>query len=68
MEGDFNMAFNKDWRPENWDRIRENIVSETPIVFSPSTGYPKDQIYLFMEKSASAVLGALAEVIVTNEQ
>ena len=64
------MPITKDWRPENWDRIKENIVTETPIVFSPSTGYPKDQIYQFMEKAVSAAMGALAEVLVvpvTNE-
>ncbi len=60
------MAFTRDWRPENWDRIKENIVSETPITFSPSAGYSKDQKELLMEKAASAILGALAEVIVAG--
>ena len=60
------MAFDKNWRPENWDKIKENIVTETPITFSPSAGYSKDQKELLMEKAASAVLGALAEVIVVN--
>jgi len=60
------MAFDKNWRPENWAKIKENIVTETPIVFSPSAGYSKDQKELLMEKAASAVLGALAEVIVVN--
>lgn len=54
----------KSWRPENWDRIKENIVTETPIVFSPNAGYTNDQKDLLMEKAASAVLGALSEVIV----
>lgn len=62
------MAFDKDWRPENWDQIKENIVNETPIAFSPSTGYSKDQKDLLMEKAASAALGALAAVIVTDEK
>lgn len=60
------MAFDKNWRPENWDRIKENIVNETPITFSPSTGYSKDQKDQLMERAASAVLMALAEVIVTE--
>lgn len=60
------MAFDKDWRPENWDRIKENIVTETPITFSPSAGYSKDQKDQLMEKSASAVLGALKAVIVSG--
>lgn len=62
------MAFDKNWRPENWDQIKQNILNETPIDFSPSTGYSKDQKDQFMEKSASAVLGALAEVIVTDKE
>ena len=60
------MVFDKNWRPENWDQIKQNILNETPITFSPSTGYSKDQKDQFMEKSASAVLGALAEVIVAG--
>lgn len=60
------MAFDKNWRPENWPQIKENIVNETPITFSPSAGYSKDQKDVLMEKAASAVLGALAEVVVTS--
>lgn len=56
----------RDWRPDNWDRIKENIVAETPITFSPSMGYSKDQKDVLMEKAASAVLGALSEVLVTG--
>lgn len=65
-EGKDKMAFDKNWRPPNWDQIKQNIMNETPITFSPSTGYSKDQKDQFMEKSASAVLGALAEVIVSE--
>lgn len=61
------MVFDRNWRPPDWGRITQNIVTETPIVFSPSSGYPKDQMYVFMEKAASAILGALAEVIVKPE-
>ena len=60
------MAFDKNWRPENWLQIKENIVNETPITFSPSAGYSKDQKDVLMEKAASAVLGALAGVVVTG--
>ncbi len=56
----------RDWRPDNWDRIKENIVAETQITFSPSMGYSKDQKDVLMEKAASAVLGALSEVLVTG--
>ena len=62
------MAFDRNWRPPEWDRIKENIMAETPIVFSPSSGYTKDQKDQIMERSASAILGALAEVIVTDIQ
>ncbi len=60
------MAFNKDWRPENWAQMKENIINEIPIAFSPSTGYSKDHKDQFIEKAASAVLAALAEVIVAG--
>ena len=62
------MAFDKNWRPENWEQIKQNILTGTPITFSPSTGYSKDQKDQYMEKAASAVLGALAEVLVTDEK
>lgn len=58
------MAFTKDWRPEDWEQIKKNIVTETPIVFSPSTGYDKGHQDILIEKMISAVLGALAAVIV----
>ena len=60
------MPITKDWRPENWDQIKANIITETPIVFSPSTGYSKEYRDLLMEKAVSAALGALAEVIVAG--
>lgn len=62
------MAFDKNWRPENWDQLKQNIITETPITFSPSAGYSRDQKDLLMEKAASAVLGALAEVIVSGTE
>jgi len=62
------MPFDKDWRPENWDKIKENVIAETPITFSPSMGYSRDHKDLLMEKAASAILGALAEVIVTDNK
>lgn len=56
----------KNWRPENWVELKKQIVEDTPITFSPSQGYSKDQKEQIMEKTASAVLGALAEVLVTD--
>lgn len=56
----------KDWRPENWGELKRQIVLDTPIIFSPSQGYSKDQKDQIMEKTASAILGALAEVLVTD--
>ena len=58
------MSFDKNWRPENWNEIKANIVKEVPINFSPSSGYSKEDKEQFIERSASAVLAALAEVIV----
>lgn len=60
------MAFDKNWRPDNWEELKANIVKETPIIFSPSMGYSTDQKDQIMEKTASAVLAALAEVVVTG--
>jgi len=56
------MPITKDWRPDDWDQIKQNIMTETPIVFSPSAGYSKDQKDQLMEKAASAVLGAYLSV------
>lgn len=58
------MAFTKDWRPENWPEIKAGIKVDSPVTFSPSVGYSTDQKDQLMEKAASAVLAALAEVIV----
>ncbi len=46
----------KSWRPEDWDTIKKNIVTETPIVFSPSSGYSGNQKDDLMEKAADAVI------------
>ena len=61
------MAFDKNWRPENWEQLKQNITNETPIIFSPSTGYSKSQKDEIMEKTAGVILAALAEVIVKQE-
>jgi hypothetical protein len=55
------------WRPTDWDRIKHNIVMDTPLIFSPSTGYSKDQKDLLVEKSASAILKALMELKVNDK-
>lgn len=60
------MAFDKNWRPENWEQIKINLMNEIPITFSPAIGYSREDKNLFIERSASAVLGALASVIVTE--
>ena len=60
------MPLTKDWRPEDWTLIKENIIKETPVVFSPATGYQKDALDIYMEKAVSAAMGALAAVIVTG--
>ena len=60
------MAFDKNWRPENWAQIMANLLASTPIEFSPSTGYSKDAKFKIMEASASAVLAALSAVIVNE--
>jgi len=60
----------KDWRPANWQLIKHNIINETPVVFSPSAGYSKDQKDQIMEKAAEAVLKELldAGLICSPEQ
>ncbi len=60
------MAFDKNWRPEDWTQIKENMLNGIPIAFSPSTGYSKADKDKIMEATASVVLGALAAVIVTE--
>ena len=60
------MAFDKNWRPDNWEQLKRGIVNETPIIFSPSEGYSQDQKDQIMEKTADTILAALAEVIVTE--
>lgn len=61
------MAFDKNWRPENWEQMKTNMLNEVPIEFSPSTGYTKADKFKIMEKTASVVLGALAAVIVPEQ-
>ena len=60
------MAIDKNWRPDNWDRIKEIIVAQTPVVFSPSSGYSKDQADRLIEATASYIMGAMAEVMVAS--
>jgi len=50
------MELDKDWRPRNWRSIKENVISAVPFVFSPSTGYSKDQKETIIEKTASALI------------
>ena len=50
---------NKDWRPVDWQTIKYNIINESPIVFSPSIGYSKDQKDMIMERVASAIIEAI---------
>jgi len=50
------MSIDKDWRPANWNLIKQNTLNETPVVFSPSVGYSKDQKDTIMEKVASALI------------
>ncbi|KKL90872.1 hypothetical protein LCGC14_1900330, partial [marine sediment metagenome] len=54
------MAFDKNWRPEDWPQRKANIITETGVVFSPSAGYSKEDKDKFMEAAASSVLAALA--------
>ncbi len=62
------MAISKDWRPENWDALKEQVANGTPVAFSPSTGYSREHKLLLIEASASAIMGALAAVLVTDER
>lgn len=48
----------KNWRPDNWKEIKEEIIENTPIVFSLSSGYEGNQKNDLMEKAASAILEA----------
>jgi len=53
----------KNWRPANWNAIKRNIVEQTPVIFSPATGYAKGQTEQIMEKVASSILeSALKEL------
>ena len=58
------MAFDKNWRPEDWPQRKANIITETGVVFSPSAGYSKEDKDKFMEAAASSVLAALSSSIV----
>jgi hypothetical protein len=55
------MSIDKDWRPANWQGIKQNIINESPIVFSPSVGYSKDQKDTIMEKVASSLIKELLD-------
>jgi len=62
------MAMDMNWRPEGWDRIKSSILMETPVVFSPSTGYSKDQKDQLIEKTASAMIKELADAGLIHSQ
>jgi len=49
------------WRPASWQSIKHNILNESPVVFSPSVGYSKDQKDTIMEKTANAVIKELLD-------
>ena len=49
----------KGWRPTDWNAIKRNIVEQTPIIFSPGTGYAKGQTEEIMEKVASSIIEAI---------
>ena len=55
------MGIDKDWRPANWNLIKQNILDESPIIFSPSVGYSKDQKDTIMEKVASSLIKELID-------
>ena len=59
-------AFDKNWRPPDWPKMKENLLNGIPITFSPSIGYSKDDKDKIVEATASVVLQALAAVIVTE--
>ncbi len=58
------MTFDKNWRPQDWDKMKENLIGQVPITFSPSVGYSKEDKNKIIEATASVILGALAAVIV----
>jgi hypothetical protein len=49
----------KNWRPANWLKIKREIVESSPIIFSPSVGYSKDQKNTIIEKTASCMVEAV---------
>ena len=65
-EGAKMATLDRNWRPDDWDRLKELIVTQTPISFSPSTGYSKSQKDDIIEATASMLLGAVVEVLVTE--
>ena len=61
------MSIDKDWRPADWNLIKQNVLNETPVIFSPSAGYSKDQKDTIMEKVASALITSiLVELAITE--
>lgn len=58
--------FDANWRPDDWDATKRQIIKDTPVTFSPSTGYSKGREEQIMEKAVSVVLAALVEVLVTG--
>ncbi len=62
------MTINKNWRPEDWDEMKKNLLNSIPMSFSPSTGYSKDDKDKIVEATATMLLSALAAVLVTGPE
>jgi len=58
------MSIDKYWRPADWSLIKQNILNESPIIFSPSVGYSKDQKDTIMEKVASSLISEILKELV----
>ncbi len=49
----------KTWRPLNWNDIKNQIMAQTMVEFSPSKGYSGGTKNQIIEATASAIIEAL---------
>ena len=53
------ISMDKDWRPKDWNAIKQNIIAQAQTTWSPSKGYSPDQKEQLVETTASVIIEAI---------
>ena len=58
---------NKEWRPTNWNHLKNKIIAESPVIFSPNMGTIGNQNTI-IEKTASTIIEAVLAEQAKNDR